>query len=149
MEEPGILNSIAKLIFDLFHYFQDAYFNWKEGATTGVNPPSDEDVPNSARQTPSFMKYAGALWKPYYDSEEGTVYLPKYLEAEVGPFCPDCKNPVEWEGRTIFRPYFKWRCPRNHIHRIPKFFEKDLLTSVKKQILVELKKGAGNAQMGL
>jgi hypothetical protein len=145
----GTLHSIAKLIADLFHYFQEAYFNWKEGAETGVSPPPDEDVPNGARQVTWFMKCAGALWRPYYDSDGGTVYIPIYLQAEVGPFCLDCKEPVEWERRTIFRPYFKWRCPRNHIHRIPNFFQKDLLTRVKKQILWELKKRSGNVRVGL
>lgn len=144
----GTLNSIVKQIADLFHHFKGAYFNWKEGTETGVSPPADEDVPNGTSQISWFMKCAGALWRPYYDSGGGTVHLPIYLEAEVGPFCLDCKSPVEWEGRTIFRPYFKWRCPRNHIHRIPKFFQKDLLTRVKKQILWELKKRAGNVQMG-
>jgi hypothetical protein len=135
----GSLNSIVKLIADSMHCFQNAYFSWKEGAETGVSPPPDEDVPNSARKVSWFMKCAGALWRPYYDSDGGTVYIPIYLQAEVGPFCLDCKEPVEWEGRTIFRPYFKWRCPRNHIHRIPKFFQKDLLMRAKKQILWELK----------
>ena len=145
----GSLNSIVKLIAGLIHCFQNAYLGWKEGAGTGVNSPPDEDVPNSARQISWFMKCAGALWRPYYDSDGGTVHLPIYLEAEVGPFCLDCKKPVEWEGRTIFRPYFKWRCSRNHIHRVPKFFQKDLLTRVKKQILWELKRRTGNAGMGL
>jgi hypothetical protein len=145
----GILNSILKLVLDLFQYFQDAYFNWKEGGESGVSPGPDEDVPNSAKQISWFMKCAGALWRPYYDSNAGTVHLPIYLEAEVGPFCLDCKEPVEWEGRTIFRPYFKWRCPQNHIHRIPKFFLKDLRTRVKKQILWELKRRSENAGMGL
>jgi hypothetical protein len=145
----GSLNSIVKLIAGLIHCFQNAYLGWKEGAETGVNSPPDEDVPNSARQISWFMRCAGALWRPYYDSDGGTVHLPIYLEAEVGPFCLDCKEPVEWEGRTIFRPYFKWRCSRNHIHRVPKFFQKDLLTRVKKQILWELKRRTGNAGMGL
>lgn len=145
----GSLNSIVKLIAGLIHCFQNAYLGWKEGAETGVNSPPDEDVPNSARQISWFMKCAVALWRPYYDSDGGTVHLPIYLEAEVGPFCLDCKEPVEWEGRTIFRPYFKWRCSRNHIHRVPKFFQKDLLTRVKKQILWELKRRTGNAGMGL
>jgi hypothetical protein len=145
----GSLNSIVKLIAGLIHCFQNAYLGWKEGAETGVNSPPDEDVPNSARQISWFMKCAGALWRPYYDSDGGTVHLPIYLESEVGPFCLDCKGPVEWEGRTIFRPYFKWRCSRNHIHRVPKFFQKDLLTRVKKQILWELKRRTGNAGMGL
>ena len=138
----GALNSIAKLVADLLHYLQEAYFNWREGAETGVGPPPDEDVPNNARQISSFVKCAGALWRPYYDSDEGAVYLPIHLGAEVGPFCFRCKEPVEWERRTIFRPYFKWRCPRNHIHRIPKFFQRELPMRVKKQILWELKRRA-------
>ena len=136
------LNSIVKLIADLIHWFPNAYFSWKEGVQTGVSSPPDEDVPNSAKQIPEYITCAGALWKPYYDVDEGTgtVYLPIHLKAQVGPFCMDCKEPVEWEGRTIFRPYFKWRCPRNHTYRIPKFFQKDLLPRVKKQILWELKR---------
>jgi hypothetical protein len=75
--------------------------------------------------------------------------MPTYLEGEVGPFCLECKEPVVREGRTIFRPYFKWRCSQNHIHRIPKFFQKDLLTRIKKQILWELKRRSGNSRVGL
>lgn len=144
----GSLNSIVKLIADLIYCFQNAYFGWKEGAETGVSPPPDEDVPNSAKQIPQYMKCAGAFWRPYYDSDEGMVYLPIYLEAEVGPFCLECKGPVESEGRTIIRPYFKWRCSRNHIHRIPKFFQKDLAARIKKQLLWELKRRGGNVRVG-
>jgi hypothetical protein len=142
------LNFIVKLTA-LIRWFQDAYFNWKERAETGVSPPPNEDVPNNARQVSWFMKCASALWRPYYDSDGETVCIPIYLQAEVGPFCLDCKEPVEWERRTIFRPYFKWRCPRKPIHRIPKFSQKDLQTRVKKQILWELKKGSGNVRIGL
>jgi hypothetical protein len=139
------LNSIFKLTADLIRWFQDAYFSWKEGAETGVISSSDEDVPNSAKQISQYIKCAGALWKPYYDNDEGTVYLPTYLAGEVGPFCLECKGPVEREGRTIFRPYFKWRCPRNHIHRIPDWFQKDLLSRAKKQILWDLRRHSRNA----
>ncbi len=74
----GTLNSIVKRIPDLFHSFKNAYFNWKEGAETGVSPPSDEYVPNSARQISWFMKCAGALWKPYYDSM-GEQFIYQYI----------------------------------------------------------------------
>jgi hypothetical protein len=135
-----ISNFFAKLITGSIQWLQEAYFRWKEGAETGVGSPSNEDVPNNANQSSQFIECAGAFWKPYYIIDEGRIFLPIYLESEVGPFCYDCKAPVVWEGRTIFRPYFKWRCPNNHVHRIPKFFKKDLLARVKIQLLWDLKK---------
>jgi hypothetical protein len=144
-----IIENIGKLIdcflkfisssLKLFPWVADKYSVWKEGGGPGVTTP-DEDIPNDAFLSQKLIECAGAYWRPY-KKDKGEVFLPQFdpCRSEIGPFCLKCKKPVKRENKTLLRPYFKWRCSENHIHKIPKYFENDLLSTVKDEIQSEIK----------